>query len=88
MTGVGPSAKTEISSKIGEALKKMENAGILTVRVIEAQLCRNMRTFGEMQPQVVVKAKGSTQSTKPQRGMRPVWNEIFEIPIYSLSMTD
>ena len=68
----------------------MENAGILHVKVKEAKLTRDTRTFGDMHPTVMLKIKGKQFETRvlPRAGIHPIWNEQFAIPVFSLSMAD
>ena len=76
--------------KVEEMVKHYENAGILTITIIEAKLVRDTHTFGEMNPLVMIKSKDKVHETKIHNrgGTHPVWHETFEIPIFSLSMND
>jgi len=57
------------------------------IRVLVATLFRNTEVIGKMDPFVTIEYQGMEFKTKTIRngGMRPQWNETFEIDVYSLS---
>ena len=57
------------------------------IRVLVATLFRNTEVIGKMDPFVTIEYQGMEFKTKTIRngGMRPQWNESFEIDVYSLS---
>jgi Ca2+-dependent lipid-binding protein len=57
------------------------------IKVVVATLFRSTEVFGKMDPFVTIEYQGMEFKTKTIRngGMRPQWNETFEIDVFSLS---
>ena len=58
--------------------------GTLQMKVCEGKLFRDTETFGKMDPFIEILYNGKTYRTKVDNegGKEPVWNDVFEIPIY------
>ncbi len=57
------------------------------IKVVVATLFRSTEVIGKMDPFVTIEYQGMEFNTKTIRngGMRPQWNEAFEIDVFSLS---
>lgn len=57
--------------------------GLLSLQVIEARLHRN--TDADIDPYILIEHRGQHFKTTvyDEGGRNPVWNETFEIPVYS-----
>jgi Ca2+-dependent lipid-binding protein len=65
---------------------KPRQVGLLTVKVVRAEIIRNTETMGEMDPFVKLEIRGKSYCTKvaDEGGKRPVWNETMSIPIVAM----
>jgi Ca2+-dependent lipid-binding protein len=61
--------------------------GTLTMSILDGLLLRDTEMIGKMDPfiEIVYKGKKYKTTTIQEGGKNPVWNQILEIPIESLS---
>jgi len=61
--------------------------GTLTMLIIDGLLLRDTEMMGKMDPfiEIVYKGKKYKTTTIQEGGKNPVWNQLLEIPIESLS---
>ena len=76
------------TQKVWENVQKQKPYGILVMKILKGKLYRDTEVFGEMDPYVNIEhflsGKKFKTEVKHDGGKNPVWDQTFEIEIYSL----
>jgi Ca2+-dependent lipid-binding protein len=62
-----------------QPLLKLENGGVLTIKIVQGKLHKNTETMTKMDPYVILDYKGKVYQTPviKEGGQTPVWNYVI-----------